>query len=69
MRVFKSGMLPLVMGLMVSAGGLLQSAANPDLDWRLLLLCAVSMLLVLRTRIHVLWLMSAGAVAGAVLGV
>jgi hypothetical protein len=38
------------------------------MDWRLLLVCAVSMLLVLKTRVHLLWLMLGGAVVGAVLG-
>jgi len=67
-RAFRSGMLPLVMGLMLSAGWLLQTASNPQMDWRLLLVCGVSMLLVLKTRIHLLWLMLGGAVLGAVLG-
>jgi len=67
-RAFRSGMLPLVMGLMLSAGWLLQTASNPNMDWRLVLVCAVSMLLVLKTRVHLLWLMLGGAVVGAVLG-
>jgi chromate transporter len=67
-RAFKSGMLPLVMGLMLSAGWLLQTASNPLMDWRLLLICGASMLVVLKTRVHLLWLMLGGAVLGAVLG-
>jgi len=67
-RAFKSGMVPLVMGLMLSAGWLLQTASNPNMDWRLLILCGVSMVLVLKTRLHLLWLMLGGAVLGAVLG-
>ncbi len=67
-RAFKSGMLPLVMGLMLSAGWLLQTASNPLMDARLLLLCGLSMLIVLKTRIHLLWLMLAGATFGALLG-
>lgn len=67
-RAFKSGMVPLVMGLMLSAGWLLQTASNPSMDWRLLLVCAISMLVVLKTRVHLLWLMLGGAVIGAVLG-
>jgi chromate transporter len=61
-------MLPLVMGLMLSAGWLLQTASNPTMDWRLLVMCAISMLIVLKTRVHLLWLMLGGAVLGAVLG-
>ena len=67
-RAFRSGMLPLVMGLMLSAGWLLQTASNPTMDGRLLLMCAISMLIVLKTRVHLLWLMLGGAVVGAVLG-
>ena len=67
-RAFKAGMVPLVMGLMLSAGWLLQTASNPQTDWRLLLMCGFSMLLVLKTRVHLLWLMLGGAVLGAVLG-
>lgn len=67
-RAFRSGMVPLVMGLMLSAGWLLQTASNPTMDWRLLILCGVSMVLVLKTRLHLLWLMLGGAVLGGVLG-
>ena len=67
-RAFKAGMVPLVMGLMLSAGWLLQTASNPQTDWRLLLICGVCIVLVLKTRVHLLWLMLGGAVLGAVLG-
>jgi chromate transporter len=67
-RAFKAGMIPLVMGLMLSAGWLLQTASNPQTDWRLLLICGVCMVLVLKTRVHLLWLMLGGAVVGALLG-
>lgn len=67
-RAFKTGMVPLVTGLMLTAGVLLEMTSNPSADWRLLLVCGVSTLLVIYTRIHVLWLMLAGAVAGGLLG-
>jgi len=67
-RAFKAGMIPLVMGLMLSAGWLLQTASNPGMDWRLLLVCGISMVLVLKTRLHLLWMMLGGAVIGGVLG-
>ena len=67
-RAFKAGMVPLVMGLMLSAGWLLQTASNPLMDARLLLMCGISMVMVLKTRVHLLWLMLGGAVLGAVLG-
>jgi chromate transporter len=47
---------------------LLQTASNPQTDWRLLLICGVCMVLVLKTRVHLLWLMLGGAVVGALLG-
>jgi chromate transporter len=53
---------------MLSAGWLLQTASNPQTDWRLLLICGLSMVLVLKTRLHLLWLMLGGAVLGALLG-
>lgn len=67
-RAFKTGMVPLVMGLMLSAGVLLEMTSNPTSDWRLVLVCGISALLVLHTRIHVLWLMLAGAVVGVLFG-
>ncbi|NBO42347.1 MAG: chromate transporter, partial [Betaproteobacteria bacterium] len=59
-RAFKTGMLPLVTGLMLSTGWLLESASNPIMDWRLMVMCGISTLLVLFTRIHLLWLMLVG---------
>ena len=64
----KDNLETLVMGLMISAGWLLQTASNPQMDWRLLLVCVASMLIVLFTRVHLLWLMLGGALAGAALG-
>jgi len=67
-RAFKTGMLPLVTGLMLSTGWLLESASNPIMDWRLMVMCGISTLLVLFTRIHLLWLMLVGALAAGVFG-
>ena len=64
-RAFKQGMAPVVMGLMVSVGIILGSArGNPATDWPLWLLSLASGLLVWRTRIHLLWLLAAGALLG-----
>lgn len=65
-RAFKSGMAPLVVGLMISTGWLL-AAAHGDIrqDWRLWLLTLVATLIVWRTKLHLLWLIAAGAVLGA----
>ena len=64
-RAFKQGMAPIVIGLLVSTGWILASAyGNPKTDWPLWLLTAITTLLVWRTRIHLLWLLGAGAVLG-----
>lgn len=65
-RAFKQGMAPLVIGLLLATGWLLGSASgNPGKDWKLWLLSLVCTLLVWRTRIHLLWLLAAGAALGA----
>jgi chromate transporter len=65
-QAFKSGMAPIVIGLLVSTGWLL-SAAHSDLaqDWKLWLVTAISTLVVWRTSIHLLWLIAAGGILGA----
>ena len=64
-RAFKQGMAPIVIALLVSTGWILASAhGNPKTDWPLWLLTAISTLLVWRTKIHLLWLLGAGAVLG-----
>jgi chromate transporter len=64
-RAFKQGMAPVVVGLMVSVGIILGSAHRDlALDWSLWLLSVVAGLLIWRTRIHLLWLLAAGAVLG-----
>ncbi|MDR2154931.1 MAG: chromate transporter [Burkholderiaceae bacterium] len=64
-RAFKAGMAPLVVGLMLSAGWVLASGQRSPLgDWRLWLLSAAATLIVWRTRIHLLWLIGAGALLG-----
>lgn len=65
-RAFKQGMAPLVIGLLLATGWLLGSASgNPGKDWKLWLLSLACTLLVWRTRIHLLWLLAAGATLGA----
>ena len=65
-RAFKQGMAPLVIGLLLATGWLLGSASgNPGRDWKLWLLSLACTLLVWRTRIHLLWLLAAGAALGA----
>ncbi|AOW13291.1 chromate transporter [Hydrogenophaga crassostreae] len=65
-RAFKAGMAPIVIALLIATGWLLMAAHDQVAhDWRLWLLTAVTTLLVWRTRIHLLWLIGAGAVLGA----
>ena len=65
-RAFKQGMAPLVIGLLLATAWVLGSAhGEPAQDWPLWLLSAATTLLVWRTRIHLLWLIGAGALLGA----
>jgi chromate transporter len=65
-RAFKQGMAPLVIGMLVSTGIILGSAnRDPLTDWPLWTLSVASCLLFWRTRIHILWVLAAGAVLGA----
>ena len=64
-RAFRQGLAPVVVALMLSTGWLLARAnGDPLRDWPLWLLSAASMLLVWRTRLHILWLLVAGGVLG-----
>lgn len=65
-KAFKAGMAPIVVALLVCTGWLLTAAHNqPDRDWPLWALSAITALVVWGTRIHLLWLLAAGAVLGA----
>jgi chromate transporter len=65
-RAFKQGMVPIVIALLIATGWVLSSGhgtlAQSAPLW---VLTGVSTLLVWRTRIHLLWLLSAGALLGA----
>ncbi|WP_020656869.1 chromate transporter [Massilia niastensis] len=63
-RAFKQGMAPLVIGMLLSTAWLLATAGG-GAGWRLWLLAVASGLLIWRTRIHLLWLLGAGALLGA----
>ena len=65
-RVFKQGMAPIVIGLVMASAWVLGRAQGlPATDWPLWLLSTAVMLLVWRTKLHLLWLLGAGAVLGA----
>ena len=61
-QAFKAGMAPIVIALLLAAGWIL-SVQTPG--WRHLLLTAAAALLIWRTRVHLLVLIAAGAVVGA----
>jgi chromate transporter len=64
-RAFKQGMAPIVIALLIATGWILASAhGDPARDWPLWLLTVVSALMVWRTRVHLLWLLGAGALLG-----
>jgi chromate transporter len=65
-RAFKQGMAPIVIALLIATGWLLIAGhSQPAKDWPLWLLSVVCMLLVWKTKIHLLWLLGAGALLGA----
>jgi len=65
-RAFKAGMAPIVIGLLLVTGWLLTGAHDqPARDAPLWLLTAATTLVVWRTRLHLLWLIGAGALLGA----
>jgi len=64
-RAFKQGMAPIIVGLIISTGWILASVHNdPARDWRLWLVTVVTALIIWRTKLHLLWLLAAGAVLG-----
>lgn len=64
-RAFKLGMGPVVIGLVLATGWILASAHDtPSEDWPLYLLTLATVAIVLTTRIHLLWLLAAGALLG-----
>ena len=64
-RAFKQGMAPVVIALLISTSIILCKAdSSSGSDWPLWLLTAVTGLLIWRTRIHLLWLLAAGALLG-----
>jgi chromate transporter len=65
-RAFKLGMAPVVIGLLLSTSWILASTGRTlAADWPLLLLSVASGLLLWRSKIHLLWVLFAGALAGA----
>ncbi len=65
-RAFKQGMTPIVLALLIATGFLLATGGRRDLaDWPMWVLSIASTLIVWRTKVHLLWLLGAGALLGA----
>ncbi len=65
-RAFKQGMAPVVIALLLATSFILGTAGgDSSRDWPLWLLSLASGLVIWRTRIHLLWVLAAGALLGA----
>ena len=67
-RAFKQGMSPIVVALLVATGWILAGTNSVQADalqnWPVWLLTAATAVIVWRTKIHLLWLLGAGALLG-----
>ncbi|MBI2772263.1 MAG: chromate transporter [Burkholderiales bacterium] len=65
-RAFKQGMAPIVIALLIATGWILSTGSSYALhDWPRWALTVAAALVVWRTRLHLLWLLGAGATLGA----
>lgn len=66
LRAFKQGMAPLVVALVLATGWILATGQGYAWShWPFWAVALVSTLLVWKTRVHLLWLLGAGALLGA----
>ena len=64
-RAFKQGMAPIVVALLIATGWILATAnASDSRGWPLWLLTGATAIVVWRSKVHMLWLLSAGAALG-----
>lgn len=64
-RAFKLGLAPLVVALMVATGWILATGGQYDTSrWPIWLVAVAATLIVWKTRLHLLWLLGAGALLG-----
>jgi chromate transporter len=64
-RAFKQGMAPIVIALLVATGWILATGSHYAMrDWPIWLVSIVSAIVVWRTKVHLLWLLGAGALLG-----
>jgi chromate transporter len=65
-RAFKQGMAPIVVALLVATGWILATGGDySGKEWRLWAVAIASAVIVWRTKLHLLWLLGAGALLGA----
>ena len=65
-RAFKQGMAPVVIGLLLATAWVLTRSQGSSLhNWPLWALTGIAALLVWRTKLHLLWMLGAGALLGA----
>ena len=64
-RAFKQGMAPIVVALLVATGWILATGSSYSArDWPAWAIAIVTTVIVVRTRLHLLWLLGAGAIIG-----
>jgi chromate transporter len=64
-RAFKQGMAPIVIALLIATGWILTTSSGAVLErWPLYTLTMVCAILVWRTKVHLLWMLAAGALLG-----
>ena len=64
-RAFKQGMAPIVVALLIATSWILASANGSSWkDWPVWLVTAITAIIVWRTKLHLLWLLGAGALLG-----
>ena len=64
-RAFKQGMAPIVVALLVATGWILATGSSYSVhNWPLWLVTGATAFIVWRTRLHLLWLLGAGALLG-----
>ena len=64
-RAFKQGMAPIVVALLIATGWILATSnASQFKNWPLWLLAAATAMIVWRSKIHMLWILGAGAALG-----
>jgi len=65
-RAFKAGLTPIVIALLAAAAWLIaQGIPTPNGLWPQVALTTIAAVVVWRTRLHLLWLIAGGALAGA----